>query len=145
MFSMTSTSPQFGQPAVPMLSPSIQNAGQIPCPNGILIRASNRPKVWVNLFLVSNLPEVKLRGIPSEPVNDSLSALITSEPPSRYELSTRFVYVSSSLLPHPLPPISKDHLLESGPEPSGPLNSSLQARLHTLGSAVVGEREYERL
>jgi len=29
-----------------------------PCPNGILIRASKRPKAWVNLFLVSNLAEV---------------------------------------------------------------------------------------
>ena len=85
--------------------------------------------------------------MPSDPISDSFSALITSEPPSRSALTKRFVYVSSSLFPHPLPPTSKDHLLESGAEPLGPLNSSLQARLHTVGSATVvaEELEYERL
>src|SRR5580692_7721952 len=42
-FSMMSISPHFGQPAGEMSSPSIQNAGHIPCPSGILMRDSNRP------------------------------------------------------------------------------------------------------
>src|SRR5438552_4784834 len=74
--------------------------------------------------------------MPSGPVNVSLSVLITSWPPSRYAFAVRFVYVSSSLLPQPLPPISKDHLLESTAEPLGPSNSSLQIRLHTVGSVA---------
>ena len=52
MLSMMSISPHVGQPAVPMSSPSIQNAGQRPCPAGILIRASNRPYFCVNLSWV---------------------------------------------------------------------------------------------
>jgi hypothetical protein len=42
-FSMISTSPQFGQPTVPIFSPSIQKAGQMPFPNGSLILASILP------------------------------------------------------------------------------------------------------
>src|SRR5437667_12293839 len=70
----------------------------------------------------------------SGPVKVSFSALMTSKPPSTCAFTVRLVYVSSSLLPQPLPPISKDHLLESTAEPLGPLNSSLQTRLHTVGS-----------
>jgi len=43
MFSMMSISPQLGQPALAMSPPSIQNAGQMPCPNGRRMRASKRP------------------------------------------------------------------------------------------------------
>src|ERR1700687_1502419 len=71
--------------------------------------------------------------MPSVPVTRSLIALITKLPPSRWALAVLLVYVSSSLLPHPLPPVSKDHLLESTAEPLGPSNSSLQTRLHTVG------------
>lgn len=39
-FSMTSISPLAGQPTLPMSSPSIQNAGHMPCPRGTFIRAS---------------------------------------------------------------------------------------------------------
>src|SRR6185369_5662386 len=38
--SMMSISPHEGQPTVLMLLPSIQNAGQIPCPSGASMRAS---------------------------------------------------------------------------------------------------------
>src|SRR6266849_2831974 len=71
--------------------------------------------------------------MPSVPVKVSFSALITSRPPSTCAFTVRSVYVSSSLLPQPFPPISKDHLLESTAEPLGPSNSSLHARLHTAG------------
>jgi hypothetical protein len=43
MFSMMSISPQAGQFTVPMSFPSIQKAGQIPCPRGSFKRASNFP------------------------------------------------------------------------------------------------------
>src|SRR2546430_1604436 len=56
-FSITSISPLFGQPTEPMLSPSIQNAGHIPCPRGILMLASNRPYACVNRPLVSSRAE----------------------------------------------------------------------------------------
>src|SRR5216684_3533942 len=52
MFSIMSISPQSGQSTVPMLLPSIQKAGHIPCPRGILIRASKRP------YFCSNNPRV---------------------------------------------------------------------------------------
>src|SRR6266849_5874698 len=71
--------------------------------------------------------------MPSVPVKVSFSALITSRPPSTCAFTVRSVYVSSSLLPQPFPPTSKDHLLESTAEPLGPSNSSLQTRLHTAG------------
>jgi hypothetical protein len=40
MFSMMSISPQRGQPVVEQSAPSIQKAGQMPCPRGIRMRAS---------------------------------------------------------------------------------------------------------
>jgi hypothetical protein len=43
MFSMTSISPQSGQPTVPMSSPSIQNAGHMPWPRDIFRRTSKWP------------------------------------------------------------------------------------------------------
>ena len=57
MFSMTSISPHDGQFTVLMLSPIIQNAGQIPCPSGIWMRASNRPYCWLNF------PSVLMRAL----------------------------------------------------------------------------------
>lgn len=51
-FSMTSISPELGQPTCPMSSPSIQKAGHMPCPFGIFIRASTWP------YAAENLPEV---------------------------------------------------------------------------------------
>src|SRR6266566_3395974 len=75
----------------------------------------------------------------SGPVKVSFSALMTSKPSSTWALTVRLVYVSSSLLPQPLPPRSKDHLLESTAESAGPANSSLHTRLHTAGLlACVG-------
>src|SRR5690348_17071589 len=58
MFSMMSISPSFGQ----LVPPSIQKAGQSPCPRGILIRASNRPYVWVNVCAVSSRADVYWHG-----------------------------------------------------------------------------------
>ena len=58
MFSMMSISPLVGQPAEPMLLPSIQNAGQMPWPRGILMRASNRPYVCVKVAAVSSRADV---------------------------------------------------------------------------------------
>src|SRR2546425_6112187 len=69
----------------------------------------------------------------SAPVNVSLIALMTSEPFSTCAFALRLVYVSSSLLPQPFPPRSKDHLVESTADPVGPLNSSLHASLHPAG------------
>jgi hypothetical protein len=43
MFSMMSISPHCGQPTLVMLVPSIQNAGQIPWPNGRRMRDSIVP------------------------------------------------------------------------------------------------------
>jgi hypothetical protein len=40
--SITSTSPQPGQGTFSMFAPSIQNAGRIPCPRCIFIRAATR-------------------------------------------------------------------------------------------------------
>ena len=51
---MMSISPVFGQ----LPPPSIQNAGQMPWPLGILMRASKRPYAWVNLSAVRMRPEV---------------------------------------------------------------------------------------
>jgi hypothetical protein len=55
MFSMTSISPASGHPP-PV--PSIQNAGQMPWPRGILMRASKRPYVWVKVAAVSSRADV---------------------------------------------------------------------------------------
>jgi hypothetical protein len=43
MFSMMSISPQAGQPTPETSLPSIQNAGHMPWPRGIWMRASTRP------------------------------------------------------------------------------------------------------
>jgi len=48
MFSMMSISPLSGQPTALISEPSIQNAGQIPCPRGMRIRASMRPYLCEN-------------------------------------------------------------------------------------------------
>src|SRR6266853_4184541 len=79
--------------------------------------------------------------MPSGPASVSFRALMTKVPPSRSAFAVRLVYVSSSLLPQPLPPISKDHLPESTAEPLGPSNSSLHTRLQTAGlpAFAVGE------
>jgi hypothetical protein len=58
MFSMMSISPLLGHPTEPMSLPSIQNAGQMPCVRGILMRASKRPYAWVNRSWVSSRAEV---------------------------------------------------------------------------------------
>src|SRR5687768_2629575 len=58
MFSMMSISPLVGQPTLPMLLPSIQNAGHRPCPRGTRRRASNRPYACVNVADVSMRAEV---------------------------------------------------------------------------------------
>ena len=58
MFSMMSISPHRGQPTVAMLLPSIQKAGQIPWPNGSLMRASMRPYCTVNQSCVFSRAEV---------------------------------------------------------------------------------------
>ena len=42
-FSMTSISPEPGHGVCGNCPPSIQNAGQMPCPRGIWMRASTRP------------------------------------------------------------------------------------------------------
>ena len=57
---MMSSSPRPGQavPPDPESSPCIQNAGHTPWPAGTLIRDSNRPYRWVNLFFVSTRPDV---------------------------------------------------------------------------------------
>ncbi len=52
---MMSSSPQAGQPTVPMSLPSIQNAGQMPCVCGSFSRASMRP------YWKVRLPEVFMR------------------------------------------------------------------------------------
>ena len=57
-FSMTSISPEFGQPTWPMSLPSIQKAGHMPWPRGIFILASTRPYVVVNLPAVFSRAEV---------------------------------------------------------------------------------------
>src|SRR6266850_6848980 len=49
IFSITSISPHLGQPTLLISLPSIQNAGHIPCPEGILMRASNRPYACLKL------------------------------------------------------------------------------------------------
>src|SRR3989442_14851739 len=56
---------------------------------------------------------------------------MTRLPPWICAFLVRLVYVSSSLLPQPLPPtpVSKVHLDASGEVPSAPLNSSLQTSL----------------
>src|SRR2546426_11290171 len=56
---------------------------------------------------------------------------MTRLPPWICAFLVRLVYVSSSLLPQPLPPtpVSKVHLEASGEDPSAPLNSSLQTSL----------------
>ncbi len=59
-FSMTSISPHAGQPTWPMSAPSIQNAGQMPCPRGILMRASTRPYCAVKVPSVFSRAEVKV-------------------------------------------------------------------------------------
>src|SRR5689334_13375666 len=91
MFSIMSISPQVGQPTVSMSLPNIQNAGQTPCPRGILIRASKRPYLRSNFPFVINLAEVYWHG-PYQQLSvrggRSLTALITSEPePSRKAFS----------------------------------------------------------
>ena len=62
MFSMMSISPHDGQLTLPMLAPSIQNAGQMPCPSGIWMRASKRPYFCENFPLLSRRALVYLHG-----------------------------------------------------------------------------------
>lgn len=57
-FSMTSISPEFGQPTWPMSLPSIQNAGHIPWPRGTLSLASTCPYAWVKRPAVLSRAEV---------------------------------------------------------------------------------------
>ena len=57
-YSITSISPQPGQPTSSMSSPNIQNAGQVPGSAGTLIRASTRPCAAVTRFLVTIRAEV---------------------------------------------------------------------------------------
>lgn len=58
MFSMMSISPLLGQPTLPRSLPSIQKAGQMPWPRGILMRASKRPYAWVKVLAVFSRAEV---------------------------------------------------------------------------------------
>src|SRR5882672_7522277 len=74
----------------------------------------------------------------SGPVKVSLLAVITNDPSSRSAFCVRFVYVSSSLFPHPFPPISKVHFNGSTELPFGPLNSSLHTTCHPDASAWTG-------
>jgi hypothetical protein len=55
---MMSISPQLGQPTLPMLVPSIQNAGHSPFATASFMRASIRPNWVENLPLVSMRAEV---------------------------------------------------------------------------------------
>ncbi|CAM5226550.1 hypothetical protein SGLAM104S_06281 [Streptomyces glaucescens] len=57
-FSMTSISPELGQPTWPRSVPSIQNAGHMPCPRGIFIRASTCPYWALNFPAVFSRAEV---------------------------------------------------------------------------------------
>src|SRR5260370_42597506 len=62
---------------------------------------------------------------------------MTSAPlPSRDAFRLRSVYDSSSWFPQPPPPISKAHFVRSTVAPTGPSNSSLQARVHAAGVGV---------
>src|SRR5258708_182930 len=55
---------------------------------------------------------------------------MTKFPPLTLAVWGRFVLHSRSLLPQPLPPVSKVHFEASGEDPSAPLNSSLHTRVH---------------
>ena len=58
MFSMMSISPHRGHPTESMSAPSIQKAGQSPCPRGTRIRASKRPYACANSPLVLSRVDV---------------------------------------------------------------------------------------
>ena len=55
---MISISPQAGQPAVEILSPNIQSAGQVPPPAGSFALISTLPYLKENFPLDNNLAEV---------------------------------------------------------------------------------------
>jgi hypothetical protein len=55
---MTSSSPHCGHGVAGQLAPSSQNAGQSPCPAGILMRASTRPCMTLNVPRVVIFAEV---------------------------------------------------------------------------------------
>src|SRR6266404_4916356 len=107
--SMTSISPHSGQPEVLMLDPSSQNAGQIPAPMGSFMRASMRPYWRFSTPSVFRRAEVQAPFV--------LMAEMTRLPlPSRTALGVAVLqgltlepaaqYTSSSLFPHPPPPLS---------------------------------------
>src|SRR5712671_517537 len=100
------------------------------------MRASKRPYFCSKSPTVFNRAEVYSRAIPSAPVYFSLLAVITKLPPCTCAFCVRFVYVSSSSLPHPLPPVSMTHLDESGNDPLVPVNSSLQVSTYSVGGVV---------
>src|SRR6185312_220813 len=111
MFSMTSISPQLGQFTLSMLAPIIQNAGQIPCPSGIWMRASKRPYFCENLPLLNRRALVYLQGPFDgyEQVCDeapSVVAVMTRLPPFMTAFCVPSVEYSSSWLPQPPPPTS---------------------------------------
>jgi hypothetical protein len=93
MFSMMSISPQPGQPAVPMSAPSIQNAGQRPCPRGTWMRASTRPWVKSNLPRVTRRAEVYWQAPYQHWYCEAFCgvAVSTSAPPSWWALSGSLV------------------------------------------------------
>jgi hypothetical protein len=93
MFSMASISPLAGQPALPMSLPSIQKAGHIPWPRGILMRASKRPYAWVKVWAVLSRAEVYLQA-PYQQLRpaEEVRAVITRWPlPSSAALSVLLV------------------------------------------------------
>src|SRR6266436_5742258 len=107
--SMTSISPQRGQPEVLMLDPRSQNAGQIPAPIGSFMRASMRPywrfsmlsvfmrvEVQVLFVLMAEMTRLPL------PSRNALGVAV----PQGLTLEPAAQYTSSSLFPHPPPPVS---------------------------------------
>ena len=112
-----------------MSPPSIQKAGQIPCPRGILTRASKRPYACENCPGLQYRAEVIVFPRPHPPgfllhhFDDEVS--IVSE-------SIFFtVGVILELIIAPAASASfRIHLFESTAEPSGPLNSSLHTSFH---------------
>src|SRR5512133_2549529 len=80
--SITSTSPEAGQPTVGKFAPSSQNAGHRPCVPDTLIRASTCPYVKLNLPAVLIRPDVYWHGPPGqlEPAVTSRRASMTRLP-----------------------------------------------------------------
>ena len=131
---MMSISPHTGHPTSSKFAPSIQNAGQIPCPRGSLMRASNRPFCSSNRSLVVILPEVY--GCPR--YSSSRAVIARLPAPSRETFSARSVSYSSWALPQSVP-MSKRQLAGSGSWPAGPSNSSSHTSCQSVSPGPEGE------